>query len=412
MISLLSKKHMSVESLNDKLDYYFEQIKDAILCADEKRARRAAEKITSLSSVPFKKANFRACFKGAIERLGKEAFDIPGFADFAVSHLPLYNSPQNHFYTSRDDFNFDAFIKKIMSDPDVYFRFDIDEEPLSQIGHLFRDFMQKGDYKSAIYIADILVHDVRILNADFEITHRLFRPLIINRNIPSVMDFVVRNEAGLIRIAKNGGMVAETRARLALGNRFHPMYFAVCSLNTLTIPEILSSSEFGSSDLVSALLESNVRKLESDYDIDFLSKISLITGPIIHEMESIDYCSFRRGISEEEPYQDDFFKFYAHYFIAGEDYLPFSRKISIHSNGDDDSTKVYLDKPGFLRGLRDVIEKAPPEKEDRIHLLINRLTEMAGNKEMLIELAGEIPDRYLSRHRALGRARIEDDLTL
>jgi hypothetical protein len=396
MISLLSKKHMSIESLNDRLDYYFEQIKDAILCVDEKRARRAAEKVTSLSSVSFKKANFRACFKGAIERLGKETFAIPGFADFAVSHLPLYNSPQNYFYTSGYNFNFYAFVEKIMSDPDVYFRFDIDEDPISQIGDLFRDFMHKGEYRSALKLADIIIHDKRIMNADFEITHRLFRPLIANRGIPCVMDFVVRNEAELIRIARNS----------------HPIHFDVCSINTLTIPEILSSSEFGSSDLVSALLASNIRKLESDYDIDFLSKISSTTGPVINEMESIDYCSFRRNISEAEPYNDDFFKFYAHYFIAGGDYLPFSRNISGHGNSDDDSARVYLDKPGMLKGLRGVIETTSPEKEDRIHLLINRLTEMAGNKEMLIALAVEIPGRYLSKHRALGRARIEDDLSL
>lgn len=389
MISSFNPRYMSQTSLHRKVDYYFLLAKDGFCAGNERIALKSAEKLTELSEIDYKSASFKMAFNRTIREKGDAAFFSQGFARFVVNHLPVQNSAENHFFLREDGVDFQVFVDKIIAAKGVLNRNSPEEQPGNYLGAVFEALMKKGHHKPALEVIDFMIKNHELYEDNFDVTAHLFKPLISSTDIDIVREWVSSNEDNLLR----------------LGYAYNGMdEYAPSASNSLTINEIVKFNEFNSLPVTLMLLKNSSAPLSANDDIDCLTKISDIAGQLEGHINLMAYSTFYRNLSV------DVFKPYAHHFIHTRDnYLPFKKDPEHYGETDILEKVVFFKLPGSLDGLKSVLESTPKEKDDRAHLLITTLQDMASHRVMLEELAQQIPDKYINSHKSLLRLKLEND---
>jgi len=92
--------------------------------------------------------------------------------------------------------------------------------------------------------------------------------------------------------------------------------------------------------------------------------------------------------------------------------LPFISTVGVKKDAINGSRLNYLTSPGYIRGLKEVIEACPEDRKHRIKDLIDALKAMSEDQEIRSALASEVPFGFLADHPELKRAKVSSDMGL
>jgi hypothetical protein len=391
-------RFMSQEELDKKVLYYFVRAMEAIKENDKKKADKASESLNQLSASTLNYAFFRLAMIQATHNTTLLYKDSPACVDYICEHLPVTLSRASSLLVSSNPSAALCLAEKINKKQDDgqdshWFGTGM----INNAGLVANAMAEHGHATPLAIILDVIINYDYMSNSNLSVSLDLLHPLLEMKNDPVIQSYVKENEKKLIGIIKTV-----------------PSYLAEFSGPEVMFDQAIELTNLGSVAFAKAVFQENHKALSSNLPIDFLLQAGNKIGCFFDNLINMSSHTFKNGYGQSHPYQGDHFKHFAHYFINSEsNFIPFVSSSSKNASDKDYDfliKLVALDQPAYLMGLKQAIEASGPEKEFRVHELINALKNIATGNEILAALAAQLPDNIIRQHKDLNRNRLHNDL--
>lgn len=391
-------RFMNQDELDKKVSYYLVRVVEAVKSKDLKTASKASESLNQLSTSTLNNAIFRLSMIEAMHKNTALYKDSPACIDYICEHLPVYLSLGSDLLVSSNPSTALCLAQKIMRKHDgSQENYGFGTGIINNAG-LVANAMAKHKHALAMTIVlDAIINYEDMSNSNLSVSLDLIKPLLAMKDDPVIQSYVKNNKQKLISVVQ-----------------IIPCYLAEFSGPEIMFSEAIELADLGSPEFAKAVFQENHVGLRSNMPIDFIVQAGKYIGCTFDDLINMSNHTFTNGYGKSNPYKDDFFKYFAYYYIhSTSNFLPFvSARRKNETDDDFDFFKILveLDNPDYLKGLRHAIKASDPEKESRVHELINSLKEMTTRSDILAALAAELPDEIISHHKDLNRTRLHSDL--